>query len=123
MNGISYYDSARRIPAKPYYQRLHVELLKHLYSVYPKEVLASFALRWEQGFIEKWGFSTWLQYATKTVTNGLKIDGVAFPFHALSYSLGDLGISLRSRLGPKRPFVTRSNSTLEEFGGESDAFR
>lgn len=95
--GIAYYDSVRRIPAKPYYQMLHTQQLEYLNSVFPSDRLAFFAARWKDGFKNRWGVSSWWAYVSRSLTNGLEVDGADFPLNALSYSLGDLGVSLRSR--------------------------
>jgi hypothetical protein len=97
-DGLAFYDGARRILAKPYYQRLHVEQLRFLESVTGEPKLAEFADRWQKGFQEKWGIQSWLSYAETTFQSGFRLEGAKFPLSYLSYALGDSGLSIVPRL-------------------------
>lgn len=102
-NGLAYYDSTRKILAKPYYQKLHVTLLRFLASVTGEKRLYEFADRWEDGFRRKWGMKAWMSYAKKTLENGLRIEGLKFPLSYVSYALGDPGISFVPRITAALP--------------------
>jgi len=89
MNGLSYYDAARRTLAKPYYQKLHVEQLRFLQRVSGNAILEAYANKWEKRMVERWGLSTWLRYLEGTLMNGYRAEGPAFPIKALPYLLGE----------------------------------
>ena len=97
-NGLALYDAARRILAKPYYQRLHVKQLRFLEGVTGEPRLGEFADKWEKGFQERWGMHSWTSYAEKTLQSGLRLEGVRFPLSYLSYALGDSGFSIVPKL-------------------------
>jgi len=96
-NGLAYYDSRRRIIAKPFYQKLHVRLLRFLAIATGEKRLTEFAERWDKGFREKWGMKAWLSYAEKTLECGVRVEGIKFPLSYFSYALGDSGLSIVSR--------------------------
>jgi hypothetical protein len=97
MGGISYYDAVRKIPAKPYYQKLHVEQLDFLREVTGNTILGSYANRWRTRMLERWMPSTWLLYIKQTSISGLQSDGLCFPPNAILYSLGENGFGPRLR--------------------------
>jgi hypothetical protein len=91
-NGLSYYDAVRKIPAKPYYQKLHVEQLKFLSAVTGYSIFDNYAARWGKQMTEKWRASTWFQYFKRTAICGVESDGISYLIKAFLYSLGDLGL-------------------------------
>ena len=97
-DGLAYYDGTRKILAKPYYQKLHVKLLRFLAAISGEGKLDEFADRWEDGFRRKWGVQSRASYARKTLENGLAVNGLKFPLNYISYSLGDSGLSIVPRI-------------------------
>ncbi len=97
-DGLAYYDTIRKILAKPYYQKLQVKLLRFLSKVTNQNRLADYAEKWDRGFRTKWGLGAWTSYVQKTFENGIRIEGPRFPINFLSYSLGDSGLSIIPRL-------------------------
>jgi len=96
--GLSYYDGVRRILAKPYYQRLHVTLLRVLHAYTGEARFSEFSTLWNNGFRQRWGFDAWASYATRTIKQGIRYEGWKYPPRAMSYALGDIGISIEHRL-------------------------
>lgn len=97
--GLSYYDGVRRILAKPYYQRLHVEQLRYLQELAPEPRLGEYARRWEVRMSERWGALTWARYSWRTMLNGFRAEGASYPLKALPYLLGENGIRRTPRKG------------------------
>jgi hypothetical protein len=98
MNGLSYYDAVRKILAKPYYQKLHVEQMEFLYRTTGDPTFSHYAKRWKDNLSRGWTPMAWPHYIIPTLANGVRVDGLRFILTALGASMGENGINVRAIL-------------------------